>query len=1140
MRDRVAVIGRLLTAGLLMVAVLGPLNELLAQASAPRMSAIAERSGYRISSWKNAGLDHQNQLYLVKAAVEGKPDGMILFATEMGATDRVIRGIAALGGELMARFDEVGYFRARLPLKQFAKAQAIPGVLIAMIEGGALTYSPGLVSYPEPKKSKADSLRADSVRKDSLVKDSLRVAALPLIPDAARAAESPYVAFNEMRSYDLRKQDARFDGRGVTIAVLEYGLIDVLHPALQKALTADGRPIRKLRGVITPYSYDPDFVQPDMLVGGSTYADFDKNRVRRTRTVTATSGSFIVDDSTYKAADGVYSFGKFPRGKTSHAVIWDDARKVAWIDANGDKSFVDEKAMEDINTSFSVGMIKALDSTAKEPKRTVSFAIQFDSVPHAVRIHEGTAGHQTMVTSVAAASGLFGAADASAPGAQIMIIDAGRTLYSYLEAWVRAARDPRVDLITSSQIGGTLMSAGEGLLALVMNRLIEVHGKPFFAGSHNSGPSTTTGGEPSMVPRVLSIGGYASASTYKAQYGWTVPDKDYLVSYSSRGPSTNGGAKPDVLAPVMSVAATPCTATSVQHTFIFRYPECYQIGGGTSSAGPHAAGAGALLISAARQSGLPTDVRHIAWALRMGARFLPNYPSHEQGAGLVDVVRSYELLKLAKEKGLDIPDIETRAPVRTVLSKLLRDPGLGNGLYEREGWKAGDVGTRTIRLTRRTGPAGPVTYALGWRGNDGTFSAVENTVTLPLDVPVEVPIRLAPKASGMHSALLLVVDQKGNVPVHHVLTTVVAADRLTPSNAFAVRYRERVPWPRAKSFFVDVPPGTASLRLDLAVSGGRVKLSTHDLSIQNTGSRETGRSYRYATYKMSDWVYPGQHGTHVIADPEPGVMEILVEPFATSGGADSARYNVPSEFELTASVQRARGAVAQAAASGTPAAVSFANLQGAVAEPRIMAEVGARRVLRGTAGGAEIPTTYYINVDSGTTTLRVEATADNPADQLTFYLYDCAGAKCALWDLTLRDGPRQSLLVTKPRAGAWKVVVDAVSKNANAGFTYTEIMTSPKFGSVDRDNQAAQVKAGNSYSSTVAFTATGTPRVGYSSVGVADLVDEAVERAEREHPIGRFAPHLVPQRPTRLGTVVVPLRTSTSAADGASSPRTKH
>ena len=66
--------------------------------------------------------------------------------------------------------------------------------------------------------------------------------------DPPFAAETPYVAMNDMRAYDFRRSDPRFDGRGITVAVLEFGTLDFMHPSLQKAKSLDGSTIQKLRG----------------------------------------------------------------------------------------------------------------------------------------------------------------------------------------------------------------------------------------------------------------------------------------------------------------------------------------------------------------------------------------------------------------------------------------------------------------------------------------------------------------------------------------------------------------------------------------------------------------------------------------------------------------------------------------------------------------------------------------------------------------------------------------------------------------------------------------------------------------------------------------------------------------------------
>ena len=95
-------------------------------ANAQSSAQIAEKTGFHISSWENRAIKQHNRLQLVRAAMTGAPDGMVLFATEMGVTDQVIQAITGLGGEIMARFDEIGYFRARLPLKQFPQAEEAP------------------------------------------------------------------------------------------------------------------------------------------------------------------------------------------------------------------------------------------------------------------------------------------------------------------------------------------------------------------------------------------------------------------------------------------------------------------------------------------------------------------------------------------------------------------------------------------------------------------------------------------------------------------------------------------------------------------------------------------------------------------------------------------------------------------------------------------------------------------------------------------------------------------------------------------------------------------------------------------------------------------------------------------------------
>ena len=75
--------------------------------------------------------------------------------------------------------------------------------------------------------------------------------------------------------------------------------------------------------------------------------------------------------------------------------------------------------------------------------------------------------------------------------------------------------------------------------------------------------------------------------------------------------------------------------------------------------------------------------------------------------------------------------------------RLLATPDQGTGIYEREGWSAGQSATRTITLSGGNG-----TYTLGWKGNDGTFSTSVRSVRLNGNASAAVPVTVHPPPLG--------------------------------------------------------------------------------------------------------------------------------------------------------------------------------------------------------------------------------------------------------------------------------------------------------------------------------------------------------------------------------------------------------
>lgn len=612
------------------------------------------------------------------------------------------------------------------------------------------------------------------------------------------------------------------------------------------------------------------------------------------------------------------------------------------------------------------------------------------------------------------------------------------TIAEDIEALLLDAADPSVAVLTSAQAGGRFPEAGQDLFALMANRAVEVYGKPMFGSVGERGLGESVSGVAS-ARRVIAVGGFEAKE---------------LAQWSSRGPASDGGAKPDLLA-----------------------------AGSTSSI----AEAATALIAAARAENLLADARHISWALRMSARRLQDYQAHEQGFGVIDEKGAIELLKQRQARQFELPDILTRAPVKTSLSRFLPEPGVGQGLYEREGWLMGQKDTRVITLLRQSGPATPLAYSLQWRGNDGTFATSQEEVSLPLNQAVEVKVEIAPQQVGIHSAHLYLIDKATALPVHAVLATIIASEQFTAANGYTIEHREQaLPGSRSKRHFLEVPPNVSSLRVELAVGSGQV-----EVMLAGGGPLGAGFSLTPASRLVS----AAKPVVVLVPNPPSGVYELVLLPSgdaASVGFAASIRY-VDSQLDDEPPKDNAT-------------TLWMNNIYAPLQRSEIVAEVGARRMLQDVAGPAGLRG-YNINVASGSTSLRVATSDPKGRARMGLYLYDCAGDSCRLWgsDVFTKTSEK-SLVVPSPRPGLWKVVIDA--GGADAAFNYAEIVTNPRFGSGAAAGDNVSRRIGARWNQKVSYQVTGAAPFGYQLVGVMDVIDADSATDARASP--RLATQIVP------------------------------
>src|SRR5438445_4249873 len=118
----------------------------------------------------------------------------------------------------------------------------------------------------------------------------------------------------------------------------------------------------------------------------------------------------------------------------------------------------------------------------------------------------------------------------------------------------------------------------------------------FSAG--NAGPASQTMDSPASAKNVIATGASENVpGTLALTYGLYADGPDTMCDFSSRGPCADGRIKPDVVAPGSWIASAASSAApdeaAIAWTAIDNY---YVFMGGTSMAGPYAAGAAAVVV----------------------------------------------------------------------------------------------------------------------------------------------------------------------------------------------------------------------------------------------------------------------------------------------------------------------------------------------------------------------------------------------------------------------------------------------------------------------------------------------------------------------------------------------------------------